>query len=69
MAGISGALQSPNRANNLRFTYLPTGFQAQARSVEDTDLWSAGIFPYGASKEKDLRRIHTPFWLRKKSKL
>ena len=49
----AGALQSPNRANNLRFTYLPTGFQAARRApVEDTDLWSAGIFLTGLGQRR-----------------
>src|SRR5207249_9499491 len=35
-----GAYQSPNRANNLRFTYLENGFMAQRRApINITDNW------------------------------
>lgn len=53
------AHQSPNRANNLRFTYLPTGFTVERRVPEtETDLWLAGIFLNGIGEPK----LFQPNW-------
>lgn len=38
-----GAYQSPNRAQNLRFTYFTNGFSAQPRIEEEAAQWKIGL--------------------------
>jgi hypothetical protein len=51
-----GAWQSPNRANNLRFTYLNDGFVAQRRvQNSEDDFWLIGLRVVGYGKGENLR--------------
>ena len=51
------ALQSPNRAQNLRFTYFTDGFTAERRAPETPDdLWSVSLYvaDYGKGARRNL---------------